>query len=572
MKYLFLIFIFIYSLHASNNEEKILISKYISSDYKNYEKVNVNKLRKKVFTNVSIKLKINKEKLQNRVLYIKANSDIKSLVFTNIKYETFFDNIIFRIDKNTPSEILFNFKYEKEKKLDFRILYFNEFGYKYIIQNEAIIYGLSYGIVFCAFLYNFVLFLYTFQKSFIYYSLMQFFVLALLIDIPIIYDYSFIPTFDQMIIDMIETSCVLFTILFSKEILNSNKKMKKINRVFNFLIYLNIVDLIFIFLFKYSILYEFLPRTVIILFLVFSGILALFKGQKSAIFYILGWLVLLISLAIGEFKIIGIYEMYGIYILYLGVSFESLILSFALAYKLKQSIDEKKEKEEILIHQSKLALMGEMINNIAHQWRQPLTHLSYINMNLQLASEHKDLSEEYLLEKIYESNKQIDFMSETIDNFRDFYQPRKRKDMFFLSEAVKKSIDILKPSLDFSNIKLSLQIKKDRKIRAYENEYSQVILNLLTNAKDVLISRKINNPEIELIITVENNKSIVIVSDNANGIKEEYLNKIFEPYFTTKDKSSGIGLYMSKIIVESHLKGEIKVMNTLKGASFSIEV
>ena len=120
--------------------------------------------------------------------------------------------------------------------------------------------------------------------------------------------------------------------------------------------------------------------------------MALYKGQKTAGFYIAGWFVLFISLLLAEYELIGIDTLY---IIHIGLPIESLILSFALGYKLKQTVEEKKEKEKILVHQSKLASMGEMINNIAHQWRQPLAHLSFINMDLQMASEDNDLNKKY---------------------------------------------------------------------------------------------------------------------------------------------------------------------------------
>ena len=123
----------------------------------------------------------------------------------------------------------------------------------------------------------------------------------------------------------------------------------------------------------------------------------------------------------------------NIYIIHIGAPLESLIFSFALGYMLKILVKEKNEKEKLLIHKSKLASMGEMINNIAHQWRQPLTHLGFINMNLQLAFEDNPINKKYLNEKIEESNSQLDFMSKTIDNFMDFYKLNKEKELFYIS-------------------------------------------------------------------------------------------------------------------------------------------
>ncbi len=566
----FLLFIFILSTSFCETlKDQLIKEKYISVENKKYEKIRNYNLEKTKFSNFTIKLEVNKKLLEKDTFYGKVTCNVDDIVFSNIKYEVSFDTIIFKFDKDTPKELFFYFKTQEAVNLNFRLFILNEFEYKYIAKHEGLIYGIAYGIILSAFLYNFAIFLYTFQRSFLYYSLMQLSLLIILPSITVLFSQTFITTNQQIYIDVLETLCLLFTILFSKEILNTKKTMKSMNKVLNFLIYLNIVDLIFIFIFNLSLLYEYLPRSVVISVLVLAGIIALIKGQKTAIFYFIGWMILFLSLFIAEQELFGIDELYVIHI---GLPLESLILSFALAYKLKQTADEKNEKEKILVHQSKLASMGEMINNIAHQWRQPLAHLSFINMDLQVAQEDNDLDKKYLLDKLNESNNQIDFMSQTIDDFKDFYKPVKTKEFFSISSATQRAIDIIKPSLEVAKIDLVFEIENDKKIKAYENEYSQVVLNFLTNAKDVLIQRDVKEPKIELNLQIKENKSILSVLDNGGGINNNDIERVFEPYFTTKDKSSGIGLYMSKIIVESHFKGEINILNTSKGACFSVEV
>ncbi|WP_108061822.1 sensor histidine kinase [Poseidonibacter lekithochrous] len=567
---LLLLLVFFYSfINAGTIKRELYLDILLSQNNQEFKSYRSFDLENDLFKTATVKLNINKKILEDRTYYVKTTCDVNKLIYSNIAYEVNFDTIIFKLDKNTPSSINLEFEYEEPKNLNFRLFTLNEFEYKNIVKYEGVLFGIAYGIIFCAFLYNFVIFLYTLQRSFFYYSLMQISLLFVLFYITMLSNQTFISDIQQIIIDFFETLCMLLTILFSKEILNTRKSMKQMNKLLNFLVYIHVVDLIAIFIFKESILYGFMPRSVIVFILVFSGVIALINGQKTAIFYFLGWMVLFISLFISEYELIGI-DM--LYIVHIGFPLESLILSFALGYKLKQTVDEKKEKEKILVHQSKLASMGEMINNIAHQWRQPLSHLSFINMDLQMAQEDNDLKEKYLLDKLNESNNQIDFMSATIDNFKNFYQPRKEKEFFYVSAAIQSAIDIIKPSLDFSNININFRIEEDKKIKAYENEYSQVILNFLTNAKDVLLSRKIENPKIEVKLELENNRTVLSVNDNAGGIKNEIIDKIFEPYFTTKDKSSGIGLYMSKTIVESHLKGNINVKNNSNGACFVVEV
>ena len=428
MKKIVLLFLLLFSFfEASAIKRELIIEGFISKDKGEYLSSKQYDLENELFKKASVKLNINKSHLNNKTYYAKVTCDVNSIVYSNIAYEVNFDTIIFKFDKNTPDNIYFDFEYEKEQKLSFRVFTLNEFEYKHIIKNEGVLFGLAYGVIFCAFLYNFVIFIYTFQRSFLYYSLMQISLLIVLYYITALVSQTYITVAQQIFIDFFETLCVLLTILFSKEILNTKKHMKRLNKLLSFLVYINIVDLIAIFIFNKSMLYEFLPRSVVLFILVVAGITALYKGQKTAGFYIAGWLVLFSSLMIAEYELIGIDVLY---VLHVGFPVESLILSFALGYKLKQTVEEKKDKEKILVHQSKLASMGEMINNIAHQWRQPLAHLSFINMDLQLASEDNDLNKKYLIDKLEESNNQIDFMSATIDNFKNFYQPRKKKRVF----------------------------------------------------------------------------------------------------------------------------------------------
>lgn len=399
---------------------------------------------------------------------------------------------------------------------------------------------------------------------------MQFFVLLSLIGFVYFSFQAYPNSIAQAIVDICETLSFLFTLLFAQSILNTKEKMPIIHKFINFFIFLNILDVIAIFFYKYSILYEYLPFYIGFLLPAFAGFIAILKGDKYAIIYTTGWLVVSVFIYVaGNWQINPIS---GIYVIHIGAPLESLIFSFALGYMLKMLVKEKNEKEKLLIHQSKLASMGEMINNIAHQWRQPLTHLGFINMNLQLAYEDDPLDKKYLNEKIEESNAQLDFMSKTIDNFRDFYKPNKQKELFYISVAVKKALEIMEPIFESYKINFEFNLIKDKQINAYENEYSQVVLNILTNAKDVLISRQIGNPQITIIIDEKNDLSITSIFDNAGGIENKYMNHIFDPYFTTKQKGSGIGLYMSKMIIESHFKGKIKVFNEKNGAIFIIEV
>lgn len=245
-------------------------------------------------------------------------------------------------------------------------------------------------------------------------------------------------------------------------------------------------------------------------------------------------------------------------------------LNSNLEKRVSEEIIKQKAQEEILIQQARLAEMGNMINNIAHQWRQPLNSLGLILQNIHFSFEYDNLTQESLDKSIDKSTKIINSMSNTIDTFRNFFIANKEKALFKIEHTIDSTLIILNTILSHHNIEVEKNVKDDIEIFAHENEFSQVLLNIITNAKDALVLNNIKNPKIEINVKKENDKAIITIEDNANGIKEENLNNVFIPYFTTKEKGTGIGLYMSKIIIEQNMEGKIDVKNSSKGAIFTI--
>ncbi|MFY9074885.1 HAMP domain-containing sensor histidine kinase [Malaciobacter mytili] len=245
-----------------------------------------------------------------------------------------------------------------------------------------------------------------------------------------------------------------------------------------------------------------------------------------------------------------------------------------LEIKIQEEISKRLEQEQLLIQQSKLASMGEMIGNIAHQWRQPLAQISAIHMNMKVTYDFNKFTKEYLDTKIKEANKLTSYMSQTISDFQNFFKPQGEKEEFSIQKACQEAYFIVESSLKYHGIEVSFDIKEDINVFGYKNEYSQVILNILSNAKDILLERQIENPKINIEIKNGENYAIVKIHDNAGGIKENIIDKIFDPYFTTRYKTqgTGIGLYMSKNIIERNMNGYINVKNVDNGALFTIKV
>ena len=239
-----------------------------------------------------------------------------------------------------------------------------------------------------------------------------------------------------------------------------------------------------------------------------------------------------------------------------------------------QATEALREKEQMLIQQSRQAAMGEMIGNIAHQWRQPLNTLGLTIQQLSLYNDLGEFTKEFLDNSVNRSMELIKHMSQTIDDFRNYFRPDKEKVEFKVQEALASTLVLIEDSYKSQNIGVEFVAKGDLIIQGFRNEFSQVVLNILNNARDVLLEREIKDPRVSIVIDSENGRAVVTISDNAGGIPEEIIGKIFDPYFTTKgpQTGTGIGLFMSKTIIEKNMNGRLTAQNTADGAEFRIEV
>lgn len=249
-----------------------------------------------------------------------------------------------------------------------------------------------------------------------------------------------------------------------------------------------------------------------------------------------------------------------------------LHLNLELEQRVRQETQKNREKDLLLIQQARLAAMGEMVHNIAHQWRQPLNTLSCVLGNIQDEFDFGEMTAESLREGVGKCHRLLQRMSATVDDFRNFFSPDKETRQFDLGKAAEEAVFIIGDAIKNNDIELDCDLEKDVYGEGYPNQLAQVILNLLVNAKDVLIDRKIASGRIVLKLRSAGGMAILSVEDNAGGIPDEVLPKVFDPYFTTKDQGSGIGLYMAKMIVERNMKGRIIAANNTQGAILTITV
>ncbi len=237
---------------------------------------------------------------------------------------------------------------------------------------------------------------------------------------------------------------------------------------------------------------------------------------------------------------------------------------------IKTSKEVLNKTENMLIHSAKMASVGEMIGLISHQLKQPLNVLSLYCEDLKLSYDFDELNTAYMQE-FYKTNKQqITYMNETINGFLNFFNPNKIKAEFFINNPIKQAINILSGKIEKLNLSFNLDIDEELKTFGVEVELTQVLINIINNSLDAFIQRKIIKPEIFIKLFKKDHKNIIIIEDNAGGIENNQIDKLMDPYFTTKENGTGIGLYMVKMIIKNSFDGEIKVSNTQNGLSFII--
>jgi signal transduction histidine kinase len=251
------------------------------------------------------------------------------------------------------------------------------------------------------------------------------------------------------------------------------------------------------------------------------------------------------------------------------------LLNQNLEERVAVELEKNREKDKVMIQQSRLASMGEMISNIAHQWRQPLSSLSLIVQDLQDAYIHEELNREYIDGAVESSVKIIDFMSKTIDDFRNFFKPNKAKELFDVNQVINSSLELINATLKSKNIIVDKNLADfEIMVFGYPNEFSQVIINIIKNAEDVILQREKSIKVITIKTYRDKEQAFIEISDSGGGVSIDNIHKIFDPYFSTKHKAqgTGIGLYMSKQIIESHMGGILSVSNSEIGAIFKIKL
>ncbi|WP_418185870.1 ATP-binding protein [Aliarcobacter vitoriensis] len=428
--------------------------------------------------------------------------------------------------------------------------------------NIILFYGITFGILLMTIVYTFVRYLYSKEVFYISYCFMQLFSLIFIIAHSKLYEISYF--YKELFLILASISALIFAISY-----NDGKFIPKISNYKELFINTFLLNIVILTSFYHYILFEYLPYTIIYAVLFISIVFNLKQGFKPTMIYVLGWSVFCIILFIFDFKNFYINKGYFDLVL-LVFTFEAVLFTVSVAYKYNDLKKQNKEFEKMVLQQSKFVKSGEMIANITHQFRQPLNNISYILINLKKRFESQKLDKLFFDKKINQANEQLHFLSKTIDDFKEFYTQEKEKEDFFVKDAIENAFTILSADIKKHNISLSVEFEVYEEIKVYgvKNELSQVILSLVSNAIDILKNKEF--PKIYIKVLASSADVIIEIFDNGGGIKPKNIKKIFEPYFSTKEEGTGIGLYLSQIIIEESFNGKLQVQNIEDGAKFSI--
>jgi len=392
---------------------------------------------------------------------------------------------------------------------------------------------------------------------------------------------------------------MVFLILFSNTFLELKEYMQKTFILSNTLggVFLLLAILILVDLERwYWLLTTFASITFLVL--IYASIIVWRLGHKKAKYYVFALTIYMVTMVLFTSMVNGWLEYNDInrYLFLFASLLEIMIFSLVLAsrfldiknekidmqYKLIETLKETQEKEKLLQQQSKLAQMGEMISMIAHQWRQPLGSISSTVMGMQVGvlSGEFDLDDKkdqekftkFLDEKCNKISQYVQFLSTTIDDFRNFFKPDKKKEKVNITIPINKALQIIQISTENKGIKIDIDYQINDEIEIYQNEMIQVILNILKNSEDNFEEKKRINPMIQIKTFKKEKSCFIQISDNGGGIPPQIMQKIFNPYFSTKDKKNGtgLGLYMSKVMTEEHNNGKLNVKNIKNGVCFEI--
>ncbi len=467
-------------------------------------------------------------------------------------------------------------------------------------QNNFFV-GIYYGLFIIILLYNIVLFIYTHDRNYLRYILflVSFILWQLSFDgLGIKYVWGDARWMIEHGSSTLIALTSFYALYFSRHFLNTPHFTPRMDKMIVVMMSISIIMVLASSILPYGrvIPINALLASIIPIVLLSAGLLVMRHEYQASRFYVAGWssfLIAMIIFAFNKFDLIP--SFYGVnHVQQIGSAVEMVFLSLALAHrvyllqreyigklnhlndtlsdKVKIALNEARMKDRLFVQQSRLAAMGEMIEQIAHQWRQPLHTLALINQDMYVKLKLGTCDDAHFDQYHTRIDEYLQYLSKTIDDFRNFYKADKSKALEDVGDLVTNALNLSDVFLKYAKIKTEINVSTKQKVNIAKNEMIQVLINLIKNAHDAILEQKINDGKI--IICVEDYEAGIKVSveDNAGGISQNIMDKVFDIYFTTKDPEhgTGLGLHMSKYIIEESFSGKIWVENTNNGAKFVI--
>ena len=350
--------------------------------------------------------------------------------------------------------------------------------------NLILFYGITFGILIMTIIYTFIRYVYSKEIFYISYCFMQIFSLVYIVSYSKLFNIAVLV--QELSLVFASLSAIIFAINFYE-----GKFSPKITNYKELVINTLLLNVVILTAFYHYILFEYIPYTIIYAILFISIIFNLKDGFKPTLIYVIGWSVLCILLFVFDFK--NFYIQRGYLDIFLVVfTIEAMLFTTSIASKYNDLKNKNKSFEKMILQQSKFVKSGEMIANITHQFRQPLNNISYILMNLKKRFNTHNLNEEYFDKKVLQANEQLQFLSKTIDDFKDFYTQNKEKEIFSVKDAIQNATTILSADLKTNNINLEVkfEVYDEIKIFGVKSELSQVLIAIISNSIDEIIDRK----------------------------------------------------------------------------------
>ena len=498
--------------------------------------------------------------------------------FTNREFND--PNIAFTLQTNKTYFI----KVLNTSKVNVEYKIWEEDAYLTHMDKKNILKGVYFGALIIMLLYNMIIYIFLRQRVFLEYVIYHLSLAYVMIYYTGVSAQLFFPNAANLDASTVyihaAALCTIMATQFFRSFVNTATTTPRIDKVLlSFMLLHAFLAFLSIFHLFYHLNHIIFNLTMMILsiFLLWSSLYIYIKQKNAtALFYFFAWLIMMVGIVLTSLTLMNLIPRndFTTNMFQFGSLFEILLLSMGLSYRYKVKQDELLKKNVIIQEQAKMVAMGEMLQNIAHQWRQPLSEINAVAMKIDADYYKNNLTSEVLNNELERIENITEHMSSTIESFNTYFSKNKTIDETTIRDIIDKSLRIIEAKITKNKIDLDIYIDSDVKFKTNSGELIQVLLVILNNAIEVLDERNSINKAISIKYKYVNKKHLISFEDNAGGVSNEIIKKIFDPYFSTKFKSNGIGigLYMAKTLIEDSMKGKLSVSNTKNGAKFLIEL